>query len=1597
MTMLSRRFFLRAVLACALLGAAHGSDQRTGERVEAAAPVVAESESSVGQERSLPAGPTERLRPPAPLDSASDGVTASLGSEPRPDGGVDQYEKVVGRAAGSPDAAAFMLDLAATKLGAGDVATAVGLFASHRALFSGTAEGRAQAARRAVDLGRDVRARACAFLAARLVATRAGGEELLQIAALLEAPAGAPAERRAAMALLELFLAHHEAAPGAARAWLRLGRLRETEGQMAHALGHFRVAAHLAPASVDAAEAVARVGSALAARAPPLARMPRVFVVNGTLGNAEVGEALLRLHTALRAAGLDAVFVESRAPPRRGEAPPPPAAGRVRALAPEALAAGDVVVAPGSEPPPGEWHRGAREREALVVLWFFARGELRGAEGAHAGVWGAGGAWSAASLARVLEGAAAPPPHEAGADRFFYRASASHAVLLSVSAPFGGLVAPPLPSVGGDACAPQVGDAPPHCLGQGARMHKTDLLLCEGDETACVRVLHAATAAPLRAAGAAPPDEAGDAAAASFCAVPLATVTRVWPDSPAAQAGLVSGAVVLGLGSALGGSSRLDLYLEVESKLGGSLPLLFLRPEGGVPVEASLVPRPWGGEGLLGCTLDMPEAPELPELPACVRGADKTKQRPLLVRYLAAGLAREPREALLAAAKVLLALPHGGGPAEGGGRRRHAEGVRFDVSVLVAASDHALLDLPVPEALVVSPQAPRRARAARAAAAVRDFEALAADRAVLARHARGLPAQFAGAAAALVGSARLLLHTVALDAAAEDAACTWLLSARLAALELHVRDLPRFRRQRADLLALLQARGLWNGVWLAQLPAEVEALDAAAEARAGTEADGAASAVRVQQMLAARPLSLASARAGSFAAACLTEPDFVFAHSPAALHALTQRNWTAGGGVVVTAVRTGLLLCYSPPAWLERLQRSTVSSPGEAEPASLYLSRALAALGGVTVDAAALSALGGCIDHTAVAGGAPGGAAWAEALGDAAHGALERMMAHPAWAAAEPFLSPARRRVFRQTAAALSPDASEAEQRCAQSDVLPAQEGGAGALPPGAELEAAPACQVPAGSGSEPDSELRAQIARLQRELSETRRMRDGWQAIAVASEKELANLRGLDAGWGGEAGRMESAEGASGKCATELSAGEVAGSSGGQNKRKMNIDMSGLFRSRDAESGGSADARPEDMESWGSQSPAEFPEAPSAPVQGAMSARVEASRAQVLPAGDGASREGGHATVTVLSAQIAQADDSRLQSAGASGPGRDPAGLGLGPRPGPRFADSPNHERGDQHGATEAHREESRTRAPGGAQGEAEADFVARAVARMAAEDAGDPFMFFAAGRALSASAPSASASSAQVEERGAPPAAAQSFEPSPPDSVETQSPSHTRGASERGGGRPGEAPLGGGGSDPSLDPVTSPASGGALPSEMHAAMHEAAARAEALRRGRAALTRFSKEGAARQEREELRRAAKRGGTHPALARATSGDLDRTGDEPRHGRPPRRRAQSRSAGRPGPAGALQDSQQACGVGMGLQPVDGGRWRVSKTVERGPADAAGVKPGAQLSRVGDKRVLGLTAADIAALVRGRPGSRVDMAFTQDDGSEETRSVERACA
>jgi C-terminal processing protease CtpA/Prc len=77
--------------------------------------------------------------------------------------------------------------------------------------------------------------------------------------------------------------------------------------------------------------------------------------------------------------------------------------------------------------------------------------------------------------------------------------------------------------------------------------------------------------------------------------------------------------------------------------------------------------------------------------------------------------------------------------------------------------------------------------------------------------------------------------------------------------------------------------------------------------------------------------------------------------------------------------------------------------------------------------------------------------------------------------------------------------------------------------------------------------------------------------------------------------------------------------------------------------------------------------------------------------------------------------------------------------------------------------------------------------------------------------------------------------------------------------------------------------------------------------------------------------------------------------------------------------------------------VGGGRWRVSKTVERGPADAAGVKPGAQLSRVGDKRVLGLTAADIAALVRGRPGSRVDMAFTQDDGSEETRSVERACA
>ena len=78
--------------------------------------------------------------------------------------------------------------------------------------------------------------------------------------------------------------------------------------------------------------------------------------------------------------------------------------------------------------------------------------------------------------------------------------------------------------------------------------------------------------------------------------------------------------------------------------------------------------------------------------------------------------------------------------------------------------------------------------------------------------------------------------------------------------------------------------------------------------------------------------------------------------------------------------------------------------------------------------------------------------------------------------------------------------------------------------------------------------------------------------------------------------------------------------------------------------------------------------------------------------------------------------------------------------------------------------------------------------------------------------------------------------------------------------------------------------------------------------------------------------------------------------------------------GRPLPAERAYTAAQATGVGLTLGGARRGGWRVAAPLAGSPAEEAGVAPGDVLQAVDDVAVAGMSADDVAALLRGPEGS-----------------------
>ena len=903
-------------------------------------------------------------------------------------------------------------------------------------------------------------------------------------------------------------------------------------------------------------------------------RTLQVYVLQSTTSDAKEANALAELHMALAVAGIQTVLVvPPRREPKKKKSPRDPSSssapvtavladgqvvgeqkGRVKnvtsSLPVEQLQAGDIIVFPASSPPPPQWMHTARLRQALLVSWLFSWRDL-GRDSASSGLDAPPHAlwmdWDAGMVAHMMEGDLVKATGSGGAANVWaYRAAASHSVLWSSSTPAGSLLVPPLPAMlhqveEHSRFGLLVRDPDEHGLSR--ENHKHDLILCRGVGRKCLSLMHD-TIRALPGSG--------------FCPVLLATVRNVQRDSPAHNAGLMTGDLVLAAGLVSGGirDAQEALQDEVRNAKDQLLRVTVQRPHRAAIMSLDLTPQTWQGDGLLGWTLEFESAVRCPsgdEHLLTGPGSTNLHQRHVTIFYIPEDLEMQHMRSLLIAAKVLVRQSSWG--AGGAGDSLGAvelEAALYDVCMLVPSDAAAAVDWPIGSRLVFEPHVHATSLPVLLLQTLLDYDALSPERGVLKEYIKGtffpllprsvpldlpplpsealfcspsllplhikcalsvssrvrilrkhkhtgLPAALSSAAHLMVHSAQHLFYTVALDVRDEAAACTFILSARLshplATVEVLVRDVQAFYHTHAAFVLQLKERGLWNGVWLSQIPAT--ALEQIA-----TSNQQVTDASRLYVSLLARPLALHAGR--GYEMACLLQPRLVMLPRlpEGQLDKLEGYPWSSAPYMASTHKGVmSLPMCFRPSTLHAKLTRATLSPPAGAEPPGKFLYRTMLAVAGFAMHKRLgdtnriLSSLGVMLPSTVFS---TASAKSSPKLSGQQHVLLEQLVAHPAWAAAQAYLSADCKAAVRRL---LEGDAnlSLVDGTCAQARVFVGVDDHSGA-PDGSSEEKKPLeLEI---------QELRQRVGTLQQKLSEAKQLEQGWQTVALATEQQLANLR---------------------------------------------------------------------------------------------------------------------------------------------------------------------------------------------------------------------------------------------------------------------------------------------------------------------------------------------------------------------------------------------------------------------------------------------------------------------------------------------------------
>lgn len=188
-----------------------------------------------------------------------------------------------------------------------------------------------------------------------------------------------------------------------------------------------------------------------------------------------------------------------------------------------------------------------------------------------------------------------------------------------------------------------------------------------------------------------------------------------------------------------------------------------------------------------------------------------------------------------------------------------------------------------------------------------------------------------------------------------------------------------------------------------------------------------------------------------------------------------------------------LPVCFRPSAFHAKLTRASLSPPAGAEAAGKYLYRVMLGVAGFSMHKRLgdtnliISSLGILLPSTSSTHDVP-------KLDGQEQQNLELLSSHPAWAAAQSYLSAERKAAFRRVLEAGYTSVADLGVSCQEREL----EGGAdGGVVEGEQLPLL-----------EEVKDLRQRVIALQHKLSEAKNLERGWQTVAIATEKELTALR---------------------------------------------------------------------------------------------------------------------------------------------------------------------------------------------------------------------------------------------------------------------------------------------------------------------------------------------------------------------------------------------------------------------------------------------------------------------------------------------------------